>query len=104
MGFMATVVVLMDGLNHIEKDPDFGNKLAKAITHKYHHPNDNNVWVFPEHGGNVCHVAEVHHADQTVYVRVGQNCGIPMDTKSVTKKYVTLTIRPENKSTLERWG
>lgn len=94
MGFNATVVVLLDALHNIENDPEFGKKLSEAIMRKYHHNDDNHVWVFPKGGGNAVHVAEVHHADQTVYVRVGQNCGIPMDTKRVTKNYITLHTKP----------
>jgi nickel-dependent lactate racemase len=105
MGFMATVTVLLDGLHRIEEDPEFGKKLSEAVMRVYHNQHRNgysHIMGDISSGGhcNVANVVEVHHADQTVYVRVGQNCGIVMDTKTVSKKYVTLHTKP----VCDRWG
>lgn len=83
MGYNTTIVVLNDGLNQIEKDPQIGKKLADAITSlstaKYLAEKEGR----PFHGIDVsagCHanaiqVVETHHADQTAIVAVGGNYG-----------------------------
>lgn len=73
MGYNATVVVLVDQLNAIESDPQFGKKLADAIRHKLRDPNN-------RHGSDPyvpgqTQVVEVHHADAQVAVAVGGNSG-----------------------------
>lgn len=73
MGYNATVVVLVDQLNAIESDPQFGKKLADAIRHKLRDPNN-------RHGSDPyvtgqTQVIEVHHADAQIAVAVGGNCG-----------------------------
>lgn len=73
MGFNTTVVVLNDALSDIEQDPDFGKKLAAAIRSVscYNKPID----VSAMGHCNAASVIESHHADNSVYVKVGGNYG-----------------------------
>lgn len=74
MGFNTTVVVLNDALNEIQKDPDFGRKLAEAIMmsgRMGRHFRDVSAGCHC----NAATVVETHHADQLVMVAVGGNCG-----------------------------
>lgn len=73
MGFNATVVVLVDRLGEIEKDPSFGERLAEAVRHKLNDPN-NRHGREPYVTGQT-QVIEAHHADSMVVVAVGGNCG-----------------------------
>ena len=83
MGHNATVVVMVDALDMISKDPEFGKKLAEKIIHvaAYQHMDNfrysqGDISANVPNGGVHCNAAtvvEVHHADQDVYVRVGQN-------------------------------
>lgn len=77
MGYNATVVVVVDALDQIEKDPEFGKKLAAAVR---------NIDLLQMHGlnradiaagnhSNAASVVEKHHADQTALVSVGGNMG-----------------------------
>jgi hypothetical protein len=77
MGMNATVVVLLDTMDEMTKDPEFGRHLVQAILwranngpgeaqHK-HHPE-------PYHRSQF-QVVEVHHADNQAIVAVGANCG-----------------------------
>jgi hypothetical protein len=70
MGFNATVVVLLDQLDRIERDPNFGKQLADAIRHKSARPNEDHQYVVGQ-----TQVIEVHHADNQVVVAVGGNTG-----------------------------
>lgn len=69
MGYNATVMVLLDELGSIERDPEFGAKLAAAIKAKA---------VDPQMTADLAgaSVVEVHHADNTTLVTVGGNVGI----------------------------
>ena len=69
MGFNATIVVLVDQLDSIERDPDFGRKLSDAVRQKLMQPNSD-----PYVTGQT-QVIEVHHADQMWAVAVGGNTG-----------------------------
>lgn len=62
MGYNATLVVLTDNLDQIEKDHSFGKKVADAIRN---HPN-NSVWVTGQ-----TQVISVDHADYYQIVAVG---------------------------------
>jgi hypothetical protein len=76
MGLNTTVLVLNDALGQIEKDPEFGKKLAAAI--KSHGNAQVDV-----HAGYHCVAAtviETHHADMTAVVGVGGNIGLVIDT------------------------
>lgn len=83
MGWNTTVVVMNDALNSIEKDPDFGRKLAlaclRAIDGK---PHDVSA------GGhvNAATVIETHHADTLVTVEVGHNFGRVVPEKVEEKR------------------
>lgn len=76
MGYNATVVVLLDALHDIERDPEFGKKLSAAISKVscYSRPVDVSAMNFC----NAAQVIETHHADQFVGVLVGGNTGLPM--------------------------
>lgn len=69
MGNNATVVVLLDQLDSIRRDPAFGRKLADAIIMKANDPKCD-----PYITGQT-QVIEVHHADYQVVVAVGGNTG-----------------------------
>ena len=73
MGWNATVVVMTDALHEIERDTDFGRKLASAISML-------NVNSRPQHVSAGCHgnaasAIELHHADHHAIVAVGGNMG-----------------------------
>lgn len=70
MGFNATVVILLDQLESIRRDPDFGKKLAQAVIDKANRPNEDHSYIT----GQV-QVVEVHHADNQMVVAVGGNTG-----------------------------
>lgn len=70
MGYNATIVVLLDQLDRIENDPNFGRQLAGAIRAKANRPRDDHQWVAGQ-----TQVIEVHHADYQVVVAVGGNTG-----------------------------
>lgn len=81
MGYNTTIVVMNDSIDQIRKDSKFGEKVYDAILEAscYRKPVDIS-------SGNHCNAAtvvETHHADASVYVKVGQNCGevvsFPMD-------------------------
>lgn len=78
MGNNATVVVMLDACSSIEKDPDFGKKLSRAVQDAYCTPGK---LVDISAGGhvNAATVIEAHHADTLVPVLVGANCGQVID-------------------------
>lgn len=74
MGFNTTLVIMNDALHIIEKDPEFGAKVAQAAQNfgcygKKH--------VDISSGGhcNAATVVDCHHADQTSIILVGGNMG-----------------------------
>jgi hypothetical protein len=81
MGHNATVVVMLDALKEISEDALFGEKLSDAILSmnapKAYRKGD--VSARSADGRSIhCNAATVieqHHADQTVLVAVGGNCG-----------------------------
>lgn len=73
MGFNTTVIVLNDALDDIERDPEFGKKLSRAIQHMS--ISDRPVDVTASNHCNAASVIETHHADGTVIVAIGQNTG-----------------------------
>lgn len=81
MGFNATVVVLLDQLHIIEKDKDFGKKLADAIRYRasmpehVDKPDRPGFRHFGAEATGQTQVIEVHHADNFMVVAVGGNTG-----------------------------
>ncbi len=75
MGYNTTVVILNDALDQLEKDPDFGKKLAAAIRHLAVVPHGQTITVPVGNHGNPVEVIETHHADLTSVIAVGGNCG-----------------------------
>ncbi len=76
MGQQATVVILLDALDNIKNDKDFGRKLADAVLEKANHsPQGDRTITFNAHSGNAGSVIEVHHADHTVTVELKHNTG-----------------------------
>lgn len=73
MGFNTTVVVLNDALGDIENDVNFGKKLSTAIRLQSVTKRDEDVSAGPS--CNAATVIEQHHADISVLVAVGGNCG-----------------------------
>ncbi len=76
MGFNTTVVVLNDALGDIEKDPNFGKKLVRAIMEVQR---GKPVDVSAGCHANAALVVETHHADHDVIVAVGGNYGRVME-------------------------
>jgi hypothetical protein len=77
LGNNATVVVLLDRLDEIEKDPEFGKKLARAILWRANNgPGEPRYAHYPEpYVTGQTQVVEVHHADNQAIVAVGANYG-----------------------------
>jgi len=79
MGYNATVVVLLDRLDEIERDPDFGKKLAAAIRYRASFPTDDKTRPGYRYAGaeatGQTQVIEVHHAAWQMVVTVGGNTG-----------------------------
>jgi hypothetical protein len=77
MGFNSTVVVLNDALSQIERDPDFGKNLARAIMEV---SRGKPVDVASVSGNsihcNVVTVIEAHHNSLYEVIAVGGNTGI----------------------------
>lgn len=79
MGWNTTVVVLNDALDQIKNDPEFGKKLAAAVsklslpagTHRPAYGVD----ISAGYHGNAATAIETHHADITKVVLVGGNIG-----------------------------
>ncbi len=78
MGWNTTVVVLNDALDQIEKDPQFGASLARAIRHMpvARHRGEDRIDVAAGNHCNAACVIESHHADSTALVSVGGNLGL----------------------------
>lgn len=74
MGYNTTVVVINDALDQIEKDPEFGRKLARAISEVGGYRKT--IDVSAGNHANAATVVESHHADLTAVVTVGGNLGI----------------------------
>lgn len=72
MGYNSTVVIFNDALDSIANDPEFGKKLAAAISQAncYNKP----ISISASHG-TAAIVVETHHADYDVLVKVGENRG-----------------------------
>jgi hypothetical protein len=77
MGFNTSLIVLNDAIDAIEKDPEFGKKVAEAVLqlphHKRYRPN-HGVDISSGCNANAATVVETHHADYTVLLAVGGNC------------------------------
>lgn len=73
MGYNTTLVVYNDALDQIAKDPEFGKKLANAISRvgAYGEPVD----VSAGNHANAARVIESHHADTSTIVAIGGNDG-----------------------------
>lgn len=74
MGYNTTVIVLNDALDQIAKDPEFGKKLADAIT-RVTGPRSEPVDVSAGNHCNAATVIETHHADNSALVLIGGNYG-----------------------------
>ena len=84
MGFNTTVVVLNDALPYIEEDPEFGKKLARAISEaSLGHKVDVRASNGMVSHGNAAQVIETHHADGTAVVAVGGNMGVKLGSAFV---------------------
>lgn len=71
MGYNSVLVVLNDRLHEIERDPEFGKKVADAIRA---HGSSRGRYGEPYITGQT-QVISVQHADFAQVVRVGGNCG-----------------------------
>jgi hypothetical protein len=73
MGYNTTVVIMNDAMDEIEKDPEFGANLVKAVKRRL--SNKGPLSVHAGSHSNAATVIEVHHADMTKLVAVGGNYG-----------------------------
>jgi hypothetical protein len=77
MGYNATVVVMVDALTQIERDPEFGASLSRAIReHMSGSSRPGRTDVRAGSHYNAAHVVETHHADSTAVITVGGNLGV----------------------------
>lgn len=74
MGFNTTLVIMNDALHMIEKDVDFGKKVAEAA-YKFGCYGDKEVDIPSGGHCNAATVVDCHHADQTNIILVGGNMG-----------------------------
>ena len=75
MGFNTTMIVLNDALDAIEKDKEFGKKVANAVKQLTLRPDDGRgIDISSGCNANAATVIEQHHADYTVLCAVGGNC------------------------------
>lgn len=88
MGFNTSMIILNDCLHDIEKDPEFGKKISRAVSmldvervareeagRKFY-----GVDVSAGCCANAATVIETHHADGTSVVAFGGNLGLHMGT------------------------
>lgn len=73
MGYNSTIVVLNDALHEIEKDPEFGSKVAKAI--RALSVKEGPIDIRAGGHVNAASAVETHHADGINLIAVGGNCG-----------------------------
>ena len=88
MGFNATVVVNLDGLQELRKDPQAGEKIAMAVS-KLSLPESvrgPNVRI-DSYGMAVAYAIESHHADYYSIVAVGDNGAIVLSKAAHTTSY-----------------
>lgn len=73
MGYNATVIVMVDALDAIAKDPDFGKKLSDAVMKVSNHNEPQDISSFGH--CNAATVIESHHADHSALIAIGGNYG-----------------------------
>jgi hypothetical protein len=77
MGYNATVVVMVDALEHIERDTKFGATLSRAIReHMSGSARPGRTDIISGSHYNAAHVVEVHHSGCTSVITVGGNLGV----------------------------
>lgn len=75
MGYNASVCVLLDRLDEIERDPAFGKKLAAAIRYRVMHAKPPRCDVSAPYVTGQTEVVAVAHADVMQIVAIGGNTG-----------------------------
>lgn len=75
MGYNTTLVVYNDALGAIEKDPEFGAKVAQAVR-RLTVSEGKPVDIPAGNHANAAMAVESHHADNTAVITVGGNLGI----------------------------
>lgn len=78
MGYNSTVIVLNDALGDISRDPQFGQRLKKAILEISIRPGPIDVSAISPSGNiyvNAASVIESHHADSMHLIAIGGNTG-----------------------------
>ena len=78
MGFNTTVVIMNDALHDIERDPNFGKKLADACCAAF--MRNRPIDVSAMNHVNAATVIESHHNSANVVVAVGGNCATVLGT------------------------
>ena len=78
MGYNTTILVLNDTLHTIERDRDFGKKVADAIR-SIHYGYEKPIGISVTDGKSIhcdaASVIETHHADTTAIIAIGKNYG-----------------------------
>lgn len=70
MGYNTSMIVLNDALGSIEKDTEFGKKVANAVNLLHR---ANNIDIPSGCNVNAATVVETHHADSTAILAFGGN-------------------------------
>ena len=77
MGYNTTLIVLNDALEEIKGDPEFGKKVAEAISRIV--ISEGRIDISAGNHCNAASVVESHHADISRLVLLGGNLGRPID-------------------------
>lgn len=101
MGYNTSMIVLNDALGSIEKDQEFGKKVAEAIRHlTLGRPNPFGLDISSGSDVNAASVIETHHADCTTVLAFGGNCAsVLFDTFGYRHNEVDM-----QKRMLEEWA
>jgi hypothetical protein len=71
MGWNTSMIILNDAVDAIGKDKEFGKKVCDAVLGY----RQGGVSISSGHNANAATVLETHHADFSVLLAVGGNCG-----------------------------
>jgi hypothetical protein len=78
MGYNTAIIVLNDGLSFIEKDPEFGSKLGRAVSRLSSSRDLQDISAGPH--VNAAAAISSRHADSTQLVAIGGNYGSLLGT------------------------
>ena len=97
MGYNTSMIIRNDALTDIERDPEFGKKVSRAVSDLTlpppSHRSAHGVDVSAGSSVNAATVIESHHADSTSVVAFGQNRAIHLMTGYVCSKGESEEVR-----------